>query len=115
MNIPDKLYHATTWKNALSIMYSGLKPLGTDHLIYFADSFGGASTFAYMHGIPLKDIVVVIVDTNNLNKDLFDYGYDHSVSFFKNIEVYTYPKEISTKYICDYMQIDLNSIKGELK
>ena len=86
MNVPSKLYHVTTWKNALSIMHSGLKPLGVDHLIYFADSFGGASTFAYMHGVPLEEIIVVVVDTTNLDKNLFDYGYDHSPTFFKNID-----------------------------
>lgn len=112
MNIPDKLYHATTWKNALSIMDNGLK-LGTDNLIYFADSFGGASLFSYMHGIPLEDIIVVVIDTTNLNKDLFDYGYDHSPTFFKNIEVYTYPEKISIGHICDYMQVDLDNMKGE--
>ena len=114
MKIPEKLYHATTRKNALSIMNTGLKPLSIGHLIYFADSFGGASMFSYLHGIPLEDIIVVIIDTTNLNKDLFDYGYDHSPTFFKNIEVYTYSEEISIEHIYDYMRIDIENMKGEL-
>ena len=111
MKTPNKLYHATTWKNALLIMDIGLKPLGADHLIYFADSFAGAGTFAYMHGVSLEDIIVIEVDTTNLDKNLFDYGRDHDPTFFKNIEVYTYSEDISTKHICGYLQVDINNTK----
>lgn len=111
MKVPDKLYHATTWENALSIMDTGLKPLGVDQLTYFADSFAGAGIFAYMRGIALKDIIVVVVDTTNLDKNLFDYGKDHSSIFFKNIEVYTYSEEIPTEHICDYLKSELEEQK----
>lgn len=107
MKIPDKLYHATTWKSALSIMDTGLKPLGADHLIYFTDTFAGAGTFAYMHGVSLEDIIVIEVDTTNLDKNLFDYGYDHNPIFFKDIKVYTYSQHIITEHISDYFVIDM--------
>lgn len=110
IDIPDKIYHATKEKNIISIMDNGLKPLGIDKLIYFCDTFAGAGTFAYMHGVPLNDIVVIEVDTTNLNKELFDYGRDHSPTFFKDIEVYTYPKEILPEHFSDYLKIDM---KGE--
>lgn len=110
MNVPDKLYHGTTLNNALSIMDSGLKPFGIEHLIYFADSFGGASLFVYLHNIPLEDIIVIEIDTSGLDKDLFAYGMDHNPVFFKNIEVYTYPEEISIKHISDFLKVDINEI-----
>lgn len=114
MNIPNKLYHATRMKNILSIMARGLEPRGVDHLIYFADTFGGASFFAYMHGIPVDQIVVVEVDTTNLAKELFDYGGDHNPNFFKDIEVYTYPSVITEEHISDYLQIDMESLDKNL-
>ena len=85
MQVPNKLYHATRQDNAVSIMVRGLEPRGVDRLIYFADTFGGACYFAYMHGIPIDQIIVVEVDTTNLNRELFDYGGDHNPSFFKDI------------------------------
>lgn len=114
MNIPDKIYHATTWEKAMSIMADGaLKPLGMDRLIYFADSFAGACMFLVIHGTPLDEIVVVEVDTTNLKGDLFDYGLDHSTVFFKDIEVYTYPEEISQKHFGNLLQVDIENI-GEI-
>lgn len=108
MNIPEKIYHATTQKNAFSIMKDkALKPLGMDGLTYFADTFAGASMFLYLYGVPLEDIVVIEVNTTNLNKDLFDYGRDHSTVFFKGIEVYTYSEEISDKHFSDYFKINM--------
>ena len=114
MNIPNKLYHATRMKNILSIMARGLEPRGADHLIYFADTFGGASFFAYMHGVPIDEIIVVEVDTTNLPKELFDYGGDHNPMFFKDIEVYTFPSVITEEHISDYLKIDIDSLDKNL-
>lgn len=114
MHIPNKLYHATRMGNALSIMVRGLEPRGIEHLIYFADTFGGACYFAYMHGIPIDQIVVVEVDTTNLAKELFDYGADHSPTFFKDIEVYTYPSVITEEHISEYLQIDIDLLDKNL-
>lgn len=114
MQIPNKLYHATRQDNALSIMVKGLEPRGIEHLTYFADTFGGACCFAYMHGVPIDQIVVIEVDTTNLSKELFDYGGDHNPSFFKGIEVYTYPAVITEEHISEYLQIDIDSLDKNL-
>lgn len=110
IDIPDKIYHATKKKNTISIIDNSLKPLGIDKLIYFCDTLAGAGTFAYMHGVPLDDIVIIEIDTTNLNKELFNYGNDHNPNFFKGIKVYTYSEEISSEHFSDYFEIDT---KGE--
>lgn len=110
MHIPDKIYHATTWDKAKKIVHTSLKP----HLgeIYFSDTPAGAATFLAIRGVPINDIVALEIDTSKINKTLLREGTDHSVNFFKDIEVYVYTKEIDGDIIQYFHTFNKN--KGEL-
>lgn len=82
-------YHATKEKNLGSILSQGLKP-GFDGLVYMADTEQNAVQFISLrvYGTD-ENIIVIQINTEELDKSLFDEGYDHSPEFFKG-DVKTY-------------------------
>lgn len=94
------LYHATKYENLFGIMRDGLKP-GMDGLIYFTTDEQHSVNWIDMVNIKGEDLLVIRVDTNNINEALLDDGYDHSPTFYKGITVKTYSETIPFELIDD--------------
>ncbi|MDF2615406.1 MAG: hypothetical protein K0Q47_61 [Sedimentibacter sp.] len=98
IKIPEILYHATWEENVMSIFLEGLKP-GFDGLNYLCDKQEDAAKFLVLKIQPGKQLVVLKIYTKNLDKELFDYGFDHNPNFFGNLNVLTYKGIISKDHI----------------
>ena len=96
-NIPDKLYHCFPSKILGDILTEGLKP-GFDGVIYFADSFKSAAIFLLIRGHQAKDLFVIEVPKELLDKNKIDESFDHSEEFFK-CKAYVYGNTIPKKTI----------------
>ena len=96
MKIPKYIYHATPYENLTSILNTGIEVRNEDG-VYCADSYLGAVAFLYIKGY--RDIVVLKINTDKLNKDLLFEGIDHNPSFFEDIRVFVYPELIKTSMI----------------
>lgn len=92
------LYHATKFKNLPSIVREGLKT-GIDGVIYFTTSEQHSVNWIDMTNIDGDDLLVIRVDTKDLDEDLLDDGNDHDPEFFKGITVKTYSKDIPFDYV----------------
>lgn len=88
-------YHATPYENLISIMMSGIYA-GGDGYVYLTNSPESAATFVAIRGC--KDILVCGVD---LEEDLLDESFDHSLAFFK-CRAWMHKGDISVDDIKDY-------------
>ena len=107
LEIPDILYHATSYKNLFSILKNGISP--NYNGVYFTDDKGAAMSFVAIKSIATgrKEIASISVDTSILDKSLFVEGADHSPMFFENASVFVYPnivppEAINTDHIFKY-------------
>jgi len=109
-NLPQVLYHSTHEDNLDSIIEHGLEPRGMDGLTYFADSFAGAVMFAYFHGVPLENVLVLMVHVDSLDKTRITEGRDHNPNFFKGVDVFAYPNIIPIRGIIDWLRVSKEGI-----
>lgn len=92
------LYHATKYKNLLSIIEGGLLP-GYDGMIYFTTSEQHSVNWIDMTNLQGEDLLVIRIDSKDLDENLIEDGMDHSPTFFKGITVKTYSGHIPSDLI----------------
>lgn len=117
MKVPSILYHATLEENHDSIIMNGLT--SSYDGIYFCDDYKDSAKFLMFHALAKKqNIIVVEVDTECLDINLFREGTDHNPNFFGNPNVFVYPDNIPDYAIRDkYWVFDIEDMldKGDLK
>ena len=72
-----KMYHATDFKNCISITEKGIL-CGVDHCVYCCDEPEDAAKFALMHAVKHILVIAFEVDINDVKE-----SFDHSQAFFK--------------------------------
>lgn len=96
-----KFYHATPMKNLLSILNEGAITKGCDGVVYLCDTQSDAVKFVAIRGE--KEILVCECE---IDESLVSESFDHSEAFFK-CKAYTYPEDISTDEITNYVKYKL--------
>lgn len=74
-----KLYHYSTFENFPSIQREGLK-IGTDNVIYLAESHELARAFAYFYGLQAYALFEVDIEPNEISEST-----DHNEEYFKGL------------------------------
>lgn len=96
-----KFYHATPMKNFVSILDDGKIYTGYEGVTYLCDTPKDAAKFVAIRGE--KEILVCECE---IDESLVSESFDHSEVFFK-CKAYTYPKDISTNEITNYIKYEL--------
>ncbi|ALT81237.1 hypothetical protein AU077_06775 [Streptococcus gallolyticus] len=74
-----KLYHYSTFENFPSIQREGLK-IGTDNVVYLAESPELAREFAYIYGLKSYALFEVDIEPNEISEST-----DHNEDYFKKL------------------------------
>lgn len=74
-----KLYHYSTFENFPSIQREGLK-IGTDNVVYLAESPELAREFAYIYGLKSYALFEVDIEPNEISEST-----DHNEEYFKGL------------------------------